>query len=329
MENEEKNIALIFKYLNDELSEQDKDIFNERLKSDDSFVQLFNDFKRLWELTDEKIDQEILDIDIEKEWNLFQKNISNKIELKTKIVDLNIKKKSNWKYIVSIAATIIVFIGLFFAFNNSSKIIKSGTEVYTAQLPDNSEIYINRQSEIKYKRNFKKNRLVQLSGDAYFKVEHDKVHPFIVQTAQYSIEVVGTEFYVNSDIDNFEVDVKKGVVKVYPTNEPQNQIILRAGEKTNIQKNSLQKVEIKNQNFVAWKSHKIVIDNMTLSEIINLLEKTYGVEIEISNSDLNNLKMTATFENQSLQSVLKVVELTLGVKVVKQGDKKFIFEIKN
>lgn len=324
MENEEKNIELIFKYLNDELSEQDKDIFNEKLTKDQLFAELFVDFKHLWELTDEKIDLEILDIDIEKEWNLFQKNISDKIELKTKIIDIKPKEKSSWKYIVSVAATIVVFIGLFFGINNSSKTINSETIVYTAQLPDNSEIVINRQSEIKYKRNFKKNRVLELRGDAYFKVEHDKEHPFIVQAGKYNIEVVGTEFYVNSDSTNFEVAVKKGVVKVYLANNPQKQIVLTAGEKTNMQENNLQKAPIINENYIAWKSHKIIIEDMSLLEIAKLLEKTYGVEIEISKSDLYNLKMTSTFDNQSLQSILKVVELTLGVKVVKQNENKYI-----
>ncbi len=317
MENENTNIELIFKYLNNEISDKEKDIFKTKLEKDSSFANLFNDFKKLWQLTKTNIDQQVIDIDIEEEWHKFKQNVNSSRPKTSKVIKLN----TSWKYAVSIAATIIIFIGLFFFFNNSSKTIKTGSNILTAYLPDSSKIFINRNSAIKYKKNFKENRIVKLTGDAYFKVKHDSSHPFIVETEKYDIEVVGTEFYVNSDSSEFEVIVKKGKVKVYPNKNPQKTILLTPGEKTIIINNKLQKTQSKNDNYIAWKSHKIIFDNIKLSKITKILTKTYGVDIEISDPKLNNLKMTSTFENQSLQSIIKVIEATLNIKIIKQKNK--------
>jgi transmembrane sensor len=215
-------------------------------------------------------------------------------------------------------------VSLFFMFNKNQVSLVAENSVIETTLPDNSQISLNVDSEIKYPKNFEENRTVELIGDAYFQVEHDSEHPFIVKTENYYVEVVGTEFYVSTK-DNFEVTVNKGVVKVYPIKNNIDSVVLRAGDNV-VQTSSNQILStVDNQNYIAWKTGKIVFNNTSLSEIASILEKTYNISIEISNEEYKNLKMTATFDNQSVESILKVVEATMGVKVSKQGEKIIIY----
>ncbi len=324
MENYDKNITLAYKYLTDELIDEEKDIFNERLKTDSDFRTLFNDIKKIWDFSENNIDERILSINIDKEWEKQKQKIS---QTKNNVVKLN--KKRSRAIPLAIAAMLVLFVGLFFLFKNSTQTINTGNEIITAQLPDNSEVVINRNSVIEYPRNFDKQRIVKLDGSAYFKVEHDSLRPFVVVAGDYNVQVVGTEFYVNSDSVNFEVDVVKGIVKVYKNGQEQQAVLISAGEKVSFDEQTstgLKKSDIQDNNFIAWQTNKIVINNLTLKQISKILSTTYGVDIQISNPELENQRMTATFENQTLESVIKVVEATLNVKIIKQGDKYIIIE---
>ncbi len=321
MENFDQNITIAYKYLNDELNPKEKDIFNERIEKDADFKLLFNDIKKIWDFSENIVDEKILNINIDKEWQKLQEKTIQKSNIK------KINTKSSNKILVwgfSIAASIILLVGLFFISQKSTKKIIAENEIIRAQLPDNSEIVLNRNSQIEYSKNFEKNRIVKLNGNAYFKVKHNENNHFIVAAGDYNIEVVGTEFYVNSDTNNFEVDVVKGRVKVFKNQQTTDTIILSAGERTILSMKNLYKLEIDNNNFLAWQTHKIVINNLTLRQIANILSIAYGVDIQISSPELEKLTMTATFENQSIQSIFSVIEATLNIKIIRQNDKYII-----
>ena len=66
-------------------------------------------------------------------------------------------------------------------------------------LPDGSKVWLNAGSSLKYPTQFNdKQRVVSLQGEAYFEVESDKEHPFIVKTKQLTVEATGTAFNVNA-----------------------------------------------------------------------------------------------------------------------------------
>ena len=321
MENFDQNITIAYKYLNDELNPKEKDIFNERIEKDADFKLLFNDIKKIWDFSENIVDEKILNINIDKEWQKLQEKTIQKSNIQ------KINTKSSNKILVwgfSIAASIILLVGLFFISQKSTKKIIAENDIITAQLPDNSEIVLNRNSQIEYSKNFEKNRIVKLNGNAYFKVKHNENNHFIVVAGDYNIEVVGTEFYVNSDTNNFEVDVVKGRVKVFKNQQTTDTVILSAGERTILSMKNLYKLEIDNNNFLAWQTHKIVINNLTLRQIANILSIAYGVDIQISSPELEKLTMTATFENQSIQSIFSVIEATLNIKIIRQNDKYII-----
>ena len=85
-------------------------------------------------------------------------------------------------------------------------------------LPDGSEVWLNAMSSLTYPLRFtKKERTVQLSGEAYFKVVSDERHRFNVKTPQEMVvSAYGTEFNVNAyeSETNCEVTLASGQVEV-------------------------------------------------------------------------------------------------------------------
>lgn len=70
-------------------------------------------------------------------------------------------------------------------------------------MPDSSEIWLNAGTAIKYPEKFSKaQRLVYLDGEAYFSVRKDVAKPFIVETSQLSVKVLGTRFNVKAYADD-------------------------------------------------------------------------------------------------------------------------------
>lgn len=316
-----ENIDLIIKSLNHEITESEKNELNQWLKKPQN-KNIFDDYKTIWELTENKIDNDVAEINIDEELNF----VRNKLGFKKPKIQ-KIKKtemKNNFvKYAIAVAASVLVLFGILFWINNRTDEIISDDRIVETTLPDNSKIVINRNSKIEYPKKFENNRTVKLKGEAYFVVSAQKDNPFIVETENYNVEVVGTEFFVSTLKKQIEVIVKKGIVKVYPIRKPADSIILKPADKL---QNGDKITKIKNNNFLSWKTGKIKFDNASLKEISNVLTRTYGVEISISNAEIEDLKMTATFDNQELSSVLKVVEQTLNVKITKQKNKIIIYK---
>ena len=90
--------------------------------------------------------------------------------------------------------------------------VKTGDNYESVALPDGSQVYLNRHSQIIYEGQFSP-RAVHLKGEAFFTVEHND-SPFTVITDFGEIEVLGTEFNVKTTINQVEVDVKKGLVEL-------------------------------------------------------------------------------------------------------------------
>jgi transmembrane sensor len=73
---------------------------------------------------------------------------------------------------------------------------------YQLTLPDGTKVWLNAASSITYPIAFTGNsRSVEMTGEAYFEVTHDKKHPFTVKAGGQTIEDIGTHFNVNAYAD--------------------------------------------------------------------------------------------------------------------------------
>ena len=112
----------------------------------------------------------------------------------------------------SVAASILVLLGIFYFLNQPEKYVSGIGEQLAIILPDNSKVILNANSTLSFnKNNWNENRNLNLNGEAYFKVE--KGSDFVVETKEGKVTVLGTQFNVKTDTDFFEVICYEGKVK--------------------------------------------------------------------------------------------------------------------
>ena len=204
--------------------------------------------------------------------------------------------------------------------------LSAKTDVIERKLPDGTSVTLNTGSTLEYSKEFEKDkRLVKLKGEAYFNVSHDATKPFIIAADDIMVEVLGTKFYVNTNNTNGKVEIilTSGKVAVYHKDKPNERVILEPGEKIELSKNQEEsnKTINEDENYLAWKTKKMIFTDEPLAEIVQTLNKVYRSNIQLKNKNIANCKITATFDNQSLDAVLNVIEATVDVKINKTSEK--------
>jgi ferric-dicitrate binding protein FerR (iron transport regulator) len=189
-------------------------------------------------------------------------------------------------------------------------------------LPDGSQVWLNAESTIKYSLPFvRENRSVELMGEAFLDVAKNANSPFSIQSGNVKVNVVGTQFNFKSyDNDNrVEVTLKEGKINLglMSGDTEISTTEMLHGDHFVFDKNTY-KATVKNQdidNFLAWKDNKLVLDETPILEMKKIMERWYGVEIEIADKSIENYKFTTTFENETLEQVLELLELCSPIKM--------------
>lgn len=237
------------------------------------------------------------------------------LEIHRKPKKYTLRKALKIAAILIVAFTVAFSVAEFvFAPNEIIQIAAKG-EKKEILLEDGSVVVLNSNSSITYSEEFEKARNISLSGEAYFKVFHDKSRPFIVQTHDVKVKVLGTSFDINSyEHRHTKVSVVTGKVEVSsPT-----------GKKVHIIKNQ-QADFVNNSDFrisaedsrerIAWMSNIIMLKNTTLSETAKIIENWYNVDIEFEDKELQELTISGKFKDEKLENVLESIAFLKQLKI--------------
>ena len=311
--------SLIMRYLSGEADIDEKNELFSAISSDETIRHDFFKLKRLYNLTAEL---QAHDYDSSSAY----KDFLQKTTGETKIVAL---KTNTLKYSLQIAASVAVLLGAWFLYTRLDKKphnieFAAQNEMVEKSLSDNSIISINKHSKIAYDESFgKETRLVQLEGEAFFEVTHDKQHPFIVKTADIIVTDLGTKFNINSNLDNSKiiVTVESGIVKVEDIAKKQ-EVIVKQGEKAEFNKKdkTLRKTINESYNYSAWKTKTLIFKDARLIDVVSELEHYYNTKIELKNPNLNTCVLNAKYEQYSIDSVFEMLQLTFNISVTKQNN---------
>jgi len=188
-------------------------------------------------------------------------------------------------------------------------------------LPDGSVIFLNADSRIEYNLEGKKGkREVFLNGEAWFDVAEDPKRPFLVHTSAYDIYVTGTRFNIKAyDSDNDVITtLEEGEVHLQSTDgfSLENNIILKPGQQAFLDKgtNTITVKAVNTAWYTSWKENKLIFINMSLEELKVMLERKYGVDIEVKDKDLLNLHFDGTIKNESIFEVLEILKIALTIE---------------
>ncbi len=311
---------ILIRYLGKETNEAENKLVEEWCEESQHNRDHLLKIKSLW---DDSIDRSILD---------------DKYQTRTAYENLFAKKfkapvfRLNYKIIAAATVALLFGVGLlaYFLWFNGELKVQTGNEVASITLKDNSKIWLNKNSNLTYRRYQGKDRLVKLSGEAYFEVAPDATRPFIIITGNSKITVVGTSFNVKAypGKSETEVSVTSGVVMLnhLVALPAQNmEIKLSAGERGLISRDSIPvKEPINDLNFNSWKTRDFVFDNTNIVEIIDLANSIYGTDIQIESNNVEKCNITGTFKCQSIDEMLDMLGVVLNVTIQHKGNHIYI-----
>ena len=320
---------LFSKYFAGECNETDIEEINKLVKRKTLYRNLFARLKEDNELIEKY--KKMKTVDVDKAWN----KLTSRIQAagKDNVIQMTERpeKKYNRQTIgwIAVAASIVLIAGLFFTFRyvlNPNELPEGYTNVKATNistpvvLPDGSKVYLNKDSKISYPEKFQKNqRSVSLTGEAFFEVVHNPQQPFVVDAGKAKVKVLGTSFSVNdrAQKNTITVFVETGKVELYQEEEENKGLVIEPGYVGQLTSDSQEKFLNTNNNIIAWKTKKIVFNNTRLSEVVKVLENVYGEKIRLENKEARDWRFTSPFDNQDIQSVLKVLVTTFQFKIKK------------
>jgi len=187
-------------------------------------------------------------------------------------------------------------------------------------LPDGSNVWLNAESSLTYPTSFSSfiERKVELKGEAYFEVAHNKEKPFIVHTLSLSedmnqeIEVLGTHFNINSyeNEDAIKTTLLEGAVRI---KTPRTEAILKPKQQSSLGKHGLRVVTIDTEGAVAWKNGYFMFDDEGLESIMRKIARWYDVEVEFQKVNKEQMFSGTVSKFTDVAKVLNKLELTGGV----------------
>lgn len=227
---------------------------------------------------------------------------------------------------------LIVIVGLYL-FNNVSteyqltEINVPNASTKSITLPDGSNVTINSGSKLKYYNPFKEeSRFVELEGEAFFSVSKNET-PFIIQTSNAEIKVLGTEFNVWNRTTKTKVVVKNGKVELSSKFSKSQKVTLTKNELSSVIENNppLTPQKVDSEYLLGWLKSEFVFYKTPLSEIIEDLERHYDISILLEDETRRMQTLTGSFKNESPDSALKMICLALDLTYSKEG-KDFIIK---
>ncbi len=234
--------------------------------------------------------------------------------------------RTTWRA-ATITAVVLVAISLGLArgvLRRAAGLTAPGREFTTAAgqrlsvtLVDGTQLMLAQVSRLRVAADYGRSgraREVQLEGEAYFAVARDAARPFAVRTRGAVAKDVGTAFDVQaySDDDRVRIAVAEGEVAVSAASQP-SVANVRAGDVAIVAKKG---VTVKHGADVAamtgWMQGRLVFEDTPLHDALQTIGRMYGVEIRIADSALVGHDVTAAFDNQSVDQVLKEVTGIVG-----------------
>jgi transmembrane sensor len=227
-----------------------------------------------------------------------------------------------WK----VAAALVLLMGLSYLFYvqmlpRQEILLLSENEVLTEVLPDLTEVSLNQKSEIRVDYHpRKKTGTIHLIGEALISIPEDKKVNWTVKAAGLLIEDIGTVFHVQAYPDQalVEVSVKEGIVRFYAEN--QEGIILEAGEMGSYDRaTELFSKSTADTNVAAFKTRMLDFQEEELQQVAKRLESVYGRRI-VLDGNMASCRLTVSFDNEKLETVLSIIAETLGIEVIDEGN---------
>jgi Fe2+-dicitrate sensor, membrane component len=250
--------------------------------------------------------------------------------------NLSNQRKKNLNKILAYAAGFLIIVGLstYSGFYLSQKVTNSNhayTEIYVPKgertsvlLPDGSKVQLNSDSRLRFESTLSElgKRKVSLSGEGYFEVKPDSVHPFIVETPSYNIEVLGTSFDVScypndSLITTF---LQQGKVKISKGSSKPVYLAPRELYCYNTSTSESSKKKIDDFRYGDWTKGRFTIAGETIGDLAKKLERRFNIKIAFGDAEAKNHMYSGSIKDEDLNTMLEALTYASTIKYEHKGD---------
>lgn len=257
-----------------------------------------------------------------------------KDRMQTKHAASKIEKKALWPIRwVRYVAVLLLFIGVGVGVHvytrnslfsdNSYRVEAEKGQRASVTLPDGTRVWLNSHSSLTYKADYgARERLVSLSGEAYFEVAKDPQRRFVVDAQGMNVEAIGTAFNVKAYQEDPSVitTLLSGRVRISTSTET---ALLAKGEQVEVNKRE-GKLKISAPDRIEyaslWRSNELAFNSHTLEEIAQVLDRMYNVKIVFEDEKIKKRRFSGIIQNNSLDNVIEILSLTASIEYRTQGD---------
>ncbi len=309
------NDELLAKYLLGEATMAEAEEVRAWLPQHPDNQRYFNHFSIIWEQSQELAAHST--VNEEAAWQRLQDQILAATEARV------IRMRQRRRIFGAAAAVLLAAVAGFWWFQGTKQppallALQTDSSTVKKTLPDGSIVTLNKHTTLEYE-----GRQVRLKGEAFFEIQPDERHPFEVIAGGDTIQVLGTSFNVSANGSGMDLIVESGVVRIISGGDS---LQVMQGEKASSGDEGYPvKGPVADQLYTYYRTHQFVCNNTPLGVLAVKLEKVYGVQITVASAALNELKITATFQDNSLDQILSVIEKTFPeIHIERHGQEIYI-----
>jgi ferric-dicitrate binding protein FerR (iron transport regulator) len=319
--NNQQYTETLAKYLSGEMSGDElRDFENEVAVSEENKIMI-EKMKKHWSAM--KDYKEPKGPDTHKAWNKLHARLNEEKLIPSQFIGANRKLMP---LVLRTAAVILVLLGIgaavYMQMNRKPGVemvrLNTANELNTLvkTLDDGSVIYIAQNSSFSFPKTFiNESRNVELKGEAFFDIASNPDKPFIIETDEALIEVLGTAFNVKTQNgDGFELIVDRGKVKVTLKNDPSKSELVVAGEKVKTIKNNIVKTKHVANQASTWYNQRMHFKDEPLQNIISVLNRNFSTTFVVAEKETGNRKLTVTFNKETAETMTELICATLNLK---------------
>ena len=199
------------------------------------------------------------------------------------------------------------------------------------RLPDGSTVWLNAASSLEYPINIGSTpvRKVRLKGEAYFEVAKDSKHPFVVETPEQKLEVLGTHFNVNSYADEHitKTTLLEGSIRISDVSNTSASEMLKPGQQSVLSSTGIRINDVDTDESIAWKNGYFMFNNERQESIMRKIARWYNVKVEYADPEARDVVYYGTVSRfDKISQVLRKFEQTGEVRFEIEKDKLTIFK---
>jgi len=312
---------LILRLLNGTISPDEHRTLSAWMNESEENKKLVNDFTWMWKASKDQL--EGVGFETGEEWKKFERSSGQQHVERAK--EIKFYSYSNGLKIAASITVIALFSWvLYLIFFSHQRIFKeSGDTMVQLDLPDGSEVWLNHDSRVAYQDDFNSDtRTVTLTGEAFFEVKSDPQKPFIIETNNARIKVLGTSFNVRAygGPNSTEVFVATGLVN-FSNIKNKEGINLKPGQTAATKNNTVLMLEpVESQNVLAWKEKQLIFKRSSLNTVIKNLETYFRIDMEIRNEDISRCRFTGSFSEPTLEEIIEALSVSLDLNIIKKDD---------